>query len=123
MTDSLPAALAAVTADAALHDEFAALCECGGRRAGTPSEQAALKLVHARLAAIDSAAAIEEVAYAGWRCKTSSLQLADGTALACNPLLGSAPTPPDGLDAEVIDLGRGASDDFTRHAADIAGRC
>ncbi|MCE2981268.1 MAG: M28 family metallopeptidase, partial [Betaproteobacteria bacterium] len=47
---------------------------------------------------------------------------ADGTPLACQPLLGSASTPPAGLMASVIDLGRGTDEDFQRAAARIPGR-
>jgi Zn-dependent M28 family amino/carboxypeptidase len=116
------AALAALAADAQLQQDFAALCDCGGRRAGSAAEQAALAFVHARLAAINSAAAVEPVAYAGWRCSAAALMLADGTPLACNALLGSLSTPPDGIAAEVVDLGRGTAEDFARHAGAIAGR-
>lgn len=115
-------AFAAVAADAQLQSDFADLCDCGGRQAGSAGEQAALRLVHARLTAIDRAATFETVSYAGWRCAAASLSLEDGTPLACNPLLGSQSTPAQGLAAEVIDLGRGAREDFTRHARDIGGR-
>ena len=123
MSDSpFIAAFAALAADGELLRDFAALCDCGGRRAGTSSEQAGLKFTHARLAAINHNAIVEPVDYAGWRTTNATLTLDDGSALVCNPLLGSASTPPQGLAAEVIDLGRGALEDFARHAADIAGR-
>ena len=123
MTDAqLAAAFAALAADAELQRDFTALCDCGGRRAGSAAEQAALTLVHARLAAINSAAIIEPVTYAGWRCSAATLTLDDGTPLACNALLGSLSTPPDGITAEVVDLGRGTDADFARHAHDLAGR-
>ena len=115
-------ALAALAADLQLQQDFADLCDCGGRRAGTPSEAAALELVLARLGAIDAAAAMTPVTYAGWRCTEAILALVDGTPLVCNPLLGSMSTPPAGIDAEVMDLGRGAPEDFARNARDIAGR-
>jgi len=115
-------ALAALAAYSQLQQDFLALCDCGGRRAGTPSERAALKLAHERLAAIDSRAVIEPVAYAGWRCSEATLTLEDGTALACHALLGSQSTPPQGISAEVIDLGRGSPEDFERAASDITGR-
>lgn len=118
----LSAALTALSADRELATDFSALCDCGGRRAGTASEQAALQWALARLAAIDPGARHESVAYAGWRSRVAKLALADGTALACNPLLGAQPTPPGGIDVEVVDLGRGTEDDFLRHAGEIAGR-
>jgi aminopeptidase YwaD len=123
MTDArFDAAFAALAADAQLLQDFAALCDCGGRRAGSAGEQAALQFAHARLAAIDGAAVMEPVTYAGWRCSAATLTREDGTPLACNPLLGSLSTPPQGIDAEVIDLGRGTPEDFARDAHDIAGR-
>jgi Zn-dependent M28 family amino/carboxypeptidase len=48
--------------------------------------------------------------------------LADGTKLICNPLLGSAFTPAQGIDMEIVDLGQGTAEDFARHAHEIAGR-
>ncbi len=123
MTDArFDAAHAALAADAQLQQDFVALCNCGGRRAGGAGEQAALRLAHARLVAINGAAAIEQVTYAGWRCSVATLTRDDGAPLVCNPLLGSLSTPPAGIAAEVIDLGRGTREDFTRHAHDIAGR-
>ena len=118
----LEAALAALAVDAQLLQDFLALCDCGGRRAGTPSERAALKLVHERLAAINSSATVVPVAYAGWRCSEAALTLEDGTAIACNALLGSQSTPAQGIAAEVIDLGRGKPEDFERVASDISAR-
>jgi aminopeptidase YwaD len=115
-------ALAALAADAQLQQDFLALCDCGGRRAGTASERAALKLVHDRLTAINPSAIIEPVPYAGWRCSEATLTLEDGAALTCNALLGSQSTPPQGISAEVIDLGRGKPEDFERAASDITGR-
>ncbi len=123
MTDTrFEAAFATLAADAQLQRDFAALCDCGGRRAGSAAEQSALALVHTRLAAINSAATVEPVTYAGWRCSAATLTLADGTSLACNALLGSLSTPPDGVTAEVVDLGRGTAEDFARQAQDLAGR-
>jgi aminopeptidase YwaD len=123
MTDALlTSALAILSADREMFAEFSALCDCGGRRAGTASEQSALQFAYARLAAIDSRAAREAVEYAGWRAHAATLALADGTPLACNPLLGAQATPAGGIDVEVIDLGRGTEEDFARHADEIAGR-
>ena len=123
MSDSpFAAAFATLAADGELLRDFAALCDYGGRRAGTASEQAAIKFAHARLAAINPDAVIEQVDYAGWRSSAATLTLDDGSKLACNPLLGSASTSAQGLTAEVVDLGRGAPEDFARDAAAIAGR-
>lgn len=111
-----------VERDPALWSDFIALCDCGGRRAGTPSEERALALGRQLLDAIGPRVRVEKVGYAGWRLKEASLALADGTALTCNPLLGSQTTDARGVSAEVCDLGRGAQGDFDRCAAEIPGR-
>jgi hypothetical protein len=104
-----------------LWSDFLALCDCGGRRAGTPSEERALEIAKKRLAAIAPGVRVEEVQYAGWRLNEASLDLR-GAALACNPLLGSQSTPAQGVSAPVCDLGRGAPEDFERCASAIPGR-
>ena len=112
--------LEALRADRGIWSDYLALCDCGGRRAGTPSEAEALKLVRQRMEAIGGRLDVGRVPYAGWRVERASLTLPDGTALACNPLLGSLST--DGVTAEVCDLGRGTLEDFERHAGEIPGR-
>lgn len=114
--------LTALAADAALWSDFIALCDCGGRRAGTESESRALRFAQKRLAEIKPSVRVERVPYAGWRVKEAALTLADGTALACNPLLGSQSTASEGVVAEVCDLGRGTPEDFESRASDIRGR-
>lgn len=114
--------LGALEADEGLWRDFNALCDCGGRLAGTESESRGLKLARERLAAIGGTLRVEPVGYAGWRCKDARLALADGTALACHALLGAQATPPEGLVAEVCDLGRGSEQDFARRAGEISGR-
>ena len=122
MSDNVFApAVSALTRDMQMHDDFIALCECGGRRAGSDSERAALELVHSRMASIDHRAQVEPVEYAGWRCSQAAFTL-NGDKLICNPLLGSASTTPEGISAEVIDLGRGALEDFERSARYIPGK-
>ena len=106
----------------ALWADFLALCDCGGRRAGTPSEEKALDFACKRLLEIAPGVRVETVAYAGWRLKDASLTLPGGPALTCNPLLGSQSTPEAGVTAQVCDLGRGALEDFERRASDIPGR-
>src|SRR5579871_6480877 len=106
---------------ARLWADFVALCDCGGRRAGSTGEQKALALVKAWLAEIGVARSLP-VRYAGWRLNEASLVLEDGARLACVPLLGSQSSAPQGLRAEVRDLGRGRLEDFERCAAAIPGR-
>lgn len=121
-TDEFRKVDAALAADAQLWNDFVALCDCGGRQAGSASEKSALKLVHALQVAIDPLARIDPVSYAGWRYSEATLVLADGTALTCNPLNGSEFTPPQGIGADVVDLGRGTLEEFERNAHDLVGR-
>ena len=102
--------------------DFQALCDLGGRVAGSASEAAALAFASQRLAAVPGATVREDaVDYPGWRCRTAQLTSATtGVSFSCTPLLGTASTP--GLIAEVIDLGLGRAEDFARRANDIRGR-
>ena len=101
--------------------DFTALCDLGGRLAGSPSETAALARARERLADVPGGLVHDyAVDYPGWRCHAARLIGPDGGALACTPLLGTASTA--GTSAPVLDLGRGRPEDFERHARDIAGR-
>jgi aminopeptidase YwaD len=113
---------ATLEADAGLWSDFTALCDCGGRRAGTESEEAALQLARTRLGAVGPRLREQRVAYAGWRLRHATMRLADGSALTCNPLLGSQPTSAEGLTAQVVDVGRGTPEDFERRSAELPGR-
>jgi aminopeptidase YwaD len=62
------------------------------------------------------------VNYGGWRALRAELRLADGSRAACHPLVRSVATPPGGLTAEVVDLGRGTPEEFAAHRAEISGR-
>lgn len=108
--------------DPQMWSEFHALCDLGGRLAGSPSEATALAWARERLAAIPGGRVHEHpVAYPGWRCRDARLiDAASGKALRCTPLLGTAATA--GLTAEVLDLGLGRADDFARHAEAVRGR-
>lgn len=112
-----------IATDTRLTAEFDAICDCGGRLSGTGSEAAALALAR-RLAEAASGLAVHSipVAYRGWKALSHRLSLASGAALPTNPLVRSAPTPKGGLEAEVIDLGRGTPEEFEAHAGEIAGR-
>jgi len=115
---------ARIAADSELWDDFEAICDCGGRLAGTAGERRAFALLRERMAAIAPGAAAQSipVPYGGWRCSQANLTLDDDRQVACHPLVRTVATPPGGLRAEVIDLGRGTPEEFAAHAADIAGR-
>ncbi|HKU98480.1 MAG TPA: hypothetical protein VJR58_24525, partial [Vineibacter sp.] len=96
-----------IAGDAALMQDFEALCALGGRLAGTPSEQRAMALVAERGARASGVACRSiPVPYGGWRALRTELRLADGSVVAGHPLVRSVATPSDGLTAEVVDLGR-----------------
>jgi aminopeptidase YwaD len=102
--------------------DFQAMCDLGGRLAGTASEAAALDFASQRLAAVPGAKVRDDpVGYPGWRCRTAQLTSATtGVSFPCTPLLGTASAA--GVVADVLDLGLGRREDFERHANDIRGR-
>jgi len=110
--------------------EFERLCDCGGRLSGTASEAAAMDLlVELGESAMGAPVRRLPVPYLGWRPLKAELRLVGegggeggGEAVACRPLVRSIATPPGGLRAEVIDLGRGTPEEFAAHAAEIPGR-
>lgn len=104
-----------------LWSDFNALCDCGGRQAGSASEKKALHFAAERLRAIGDVR-LEAVPYTAWRLLEADLRLQDGNVLVCNPLLGSQSTPPEGIGGEVCDLGRGTRENFERLAARLRGR-
>lgn len=118
-----PTLASRIDSDPLLMSDFAAICDCGGRLAGSDGERRAVELV-ARLGEKASGIAPrrEPVRYQGWSVLHAALRLADGTACDCYPLLFSAPAPAGGVSAEVVDLGRGAPEDFDRHKAELPGR-
>ena len=127
MTGNSPALpadiLGAIAQDQALWRDFEAICDCGGRLAGTASEQQALNwLRQAGRAATGADVQDIRVDYGGWRPVRAVLTLPDGTQAPCHPLVRTVATPAAALKAEVIDLGRGTPEEFEACKADIAGR-
>jgi hypothetical protein len=115
-------AVPTIPSDPLMWADFQALCDLGGRVAGSASEAAALAFAQERLAAVPGAKVhAAPVDYPGWRCRTAQLTHATtGVGLPCTPLLGTAPAA--GVVAEVLDLGLGRREDFGRHAKRIRGR-
>jgi len=110
------------SSDPLMWADFQALCDLGGRVAGSASEAVALAFGRERLAAVPGAKVREDpVDYPGWRCRMAQLTSATtGSAFQCMPLLGTASAA--GVVAEVLDLGLGRHEDFGRHADRIRGR-
>lgn len=120
---ALEAATAArILADAGLWQDFNALCDCGGRLAGSESERRAMAHVRTALAQVAGLRCTSlPVAYNGWQATRSELEV-EGRRYRVHPLVRSMATAPGGLTAEVIDLGRGTPEEFEAHRDDIAGR-
>jgi aminopeptidase YwaD len=115
--------LAKVSADRELWPDFLAICDCGGRLAGTESEQRAFTLIERRAEAATGVKGRSiPVPYGGWSAKRATLRLPGGKVTGCHALVRSIATPPGGLTAEVVDLGRGTPEEFEAHAGDIKGR-
>jgi len=121
MDDRLTAVLGTLADDEAAWRDLSALCALGGRFAGSESEAAAIEFLATRLAEIGGPVVSHPVAYAGWERVTSVLEAA-GRQFPCESLVRSPATGAAGLAAEVIDLGRGAEEDFARAGHHIAGR-
>ena len=105
--------------------DFYAICETGGRFAGTDSERVAREYLSERLHE-ETGFAPQQAAvdYVGWARREAKLERLDGVggALPCVSLVRSPPTPAGGLTAEIIDIGRGTEQDFADRAAEIDGR-
>ena len=83
---------AQVTADDQLWPDFLAICDCGGRLAGTESEVRAFALVEARAEAATGVKGRSiPVPYGGWRAKRASLRLPGGAEALCRALVRSIP--------------------------------
>lgn len=110
--------------DPALMQDFATLCNFGGRLAGSGEEDAAMEWALGRLRDIAPNVKRVDVPYDGWRCLASGLDLLGdaGAALACKPLLRSQSTPAAGLEGEVLDLGQGRLEDFERAGEKVRGK-
>ena len=124
MSDTFRQVLGALAGDRQLWSDFNSLCDCGGRMAGSESERRGIGFASAALKAIGCGALSQEpVRYAGWRLDRAQLAIAPGGAvLACTALVGAQSTPAQGVEAEVIDLGRGTPEQFEQRAGEIAGR-
>jgi aminopeptidase YwaD len=112
-----------IAADKQLWRDFEAICDCGGRLAGTESERRAFAYVNAQGAAATGVTSRSiPLPYGGWSARAATVTLPGGSKASCQPLVRSVATSPDGLEAEVVDLGRGTPEEFAAHAGDIKGR-
>ena len=105
--------------------DFAAICDTGGRFAGSDSEHEARDYLSDRLEDMTGTAPTHSpVDYLGWSRGNAVLERLDGTGalLPCVSLVRSPATPVDGLVAELVDIGRGSEQDFAARASEIDGR-
>ena len=106
-----------------LQADLNALCDFGGRFAGTDSELRARSFAEKRLSEIGAGRPCSiAYPYLGWQRVASSIDLADGTSIDATSLVLSPATPSGGLEVEALDLGRGTSDDFVAERERIGGR-
>lgn len=112
--------LGRLAADPRLNADFESICGFGGRVQGTDSAARAFAWTLDRLREMGPAVD-EPVRYVGWTCLRSELSL-DGAALPHVPLFGSAATGAQGLELDVLDLGRGAPEDVTAAGDAARGR-
>lgn len=108
-----------------LRRDFDALCRCGGRFCGSDSEKQAVAYLKDQLeTAFPGQWESFPMAFDGWRRTGQTLERLTPTAepLDCHALVWSPETPAGGLEAEVVDLGRGTPDDIHRAAEIVCGR-
>lgn len=108
-----------------LRSDFETLCDFGGRFAGTESERGATAWLKERLAAdFGRSAGVITLPHDGWRRKSHRLDILGepGGELACHSLVWSPSTPAGGLEAEVVDLGRGTPEEIQARAGELRGR-
>jgi aminopeptidase YwaD len=118
---SRDAFLAALNGDAALWSDFDGICAFGGRLQGTPSCAAAFDFVAERMAALG---AVQEAPtrYHGWSLDGLRVTTPDGADIPALPLVGSVSTPEEGVELEVLDLGRGAPADVAAAGEAVRGK-
>jgi len=125
MQDKLAAVAGELATSGALWRDFVDLCTLGGRFAGSESEARAREFLADRLAE-GSGRPVERhaITYDGWRRVSAALERLSPTSIAipAHSLVRSVPTPSGGIEAEVLDLGRGTPDDFRLSAELVPGR-
>ncbi|MDB5415705.1 MAG: family peptidase [Rubritepida sp.] len=111
----------ALNADSALWSDFDSICAFGGRLQGTPSCDAAFDFVAARMAAIGPVRDAP-TRYNGWTFGDLRITTPGGVEIPAMPLVGSVSTPGDGLELEVLDLGRGTPEDVAAAGEAVRGK-
>lgn len=114
--------LGRIWASPRIGEDFAQLTACGGRFAGTESEARAREFLAGRIAEATGASVTREpVAYRGWTRGPASIAVGERPPFPAVGLVRTPATPPPGLRARLIDLGRGTPDDIARAAEAVPG--
>lgn len=99
------------------------LCGFGGRLCGTPSEASARDwLATAGSEAMGVPCQMHRISYDGWRATRAQIEVDGLAAPGFHPLVGSEATPSEGIEAEVLDLGRGLEEDFRAYGHELRGK-
>jgi aminopeptidase YwaD len=117
--------LKAIAAQAGrLTADFHAICDAGGRLQGSSSLDASLDFVRGALRGIGTGSLSEaRVRYHGWTPGPASIVVAGMAGeLKAAPLIGSVVTPPEGLELEVLDLGRGTAAEVAKAGDAVRGK-
>jgi aminopeptidase YwaD len=125
MTFKLPTVLGEIWQSSALHADMDALCEFGGRLCGTESEKRAVDFLKERLQRTGARQSTHDCEYKGWKREHTRLQIGDGKTYYDVPTVSlqhSPDTPPGGLELEVVDVARGAVEEFKAVAKQVRGR-
>jgi len=110
---------------ATLLADLGAMADCGGRLAGSQSEQLCHRWLMERLKRTESAVVREQVfQHEGWRRRSATLEIVGGSCnpIRCHSLILSPDTRDQGLVAEVVDVGRGTTADFDSVGSKLKGR-
>ncbi|MCW3992435.1 MAG: M20/M25/M40 family metallo-hydrolase, partial [Candidatus Bathyarchaeota archaeon] len=102
-----------------------ALCSFGSRFAGTPSEKQAVDYILGKMEEYDlDNPHTEEVEYLGWRRGTTKLEVTEPEhgELDCIGLPWSPSTPPEGVEAEILNLGHGTHVEYELRRDEVPGR-
>lgn len=122
ISERLAAAMGRIWTSQQIERDFAALCACGGRFAGTESEARAREFLATRMAQATGCSVMRNaVPYRGWTRGEARIVLPDGRTLPALGLVRTPATPEAGLSGKLLDLGRGAPDDIARAGAAIRG--
>jgi aminopeptidase YwaD len=120
--EMLSVAMGRIWASPQIQQDFAALCACGGRFAGTESEMRAREFLVGRIAEATGATVTHgPVTYRGWTRGPASIAVPGGANLPALGLVRTPATPPQGLRARLVDLERGTPENIARAQDKVRG--